>query len=222
MNSKKQITEDNKLKFFGKITASITHEIKNALATINENAGLLTDYSAMAGEGRPLNPDRLNALSRRITDQVKRSDSLLKCMNRFAHSVDEPIKMVDLNEILQLFTAISARFAALRGITIDYRDCAVSINIRTSPFLLINALFLCLESSMEAVEQGQSITLKPEQTDSGARIYFGPLNGLGHLDRDKVLSSHSAELMEALLADFIVDVDAGIIALDLLAHGMYT
>ena len=29
--------------FFGKMSASISHEIKNALAIINENAGLLED-----------------------------------------------------------------------------------------------------------------------------------------------------------------------------------
>ena len=32
------------LQFFGKMTASISHEIKNVMAIINESAGLLDDY----------------------------------------------------------------------------------------------------------------------------------------------------------------------------------
>ena len=56
MNQKAQTSNDKGLRFFGKITASVTHEIKNALATINENAGLMTDYIEMAARGRPLEP----------------------------------------------------------------------------------------------------------------------------------------------------------------------
>ncbi|MCP3901564.1 MAG: sensor histidine kinase, partial [Desulfobacteraceae bacterium] len=35
---------DDKAAFFGKITASITHEIQNVLAIIKENAGLMEDF----------------------------------------------------------------------------------------------------------------------------------------------------------------------------------
>jgi hypothetical protein len=33
------------LQFFGKISASVSHEIKNVLAVIGENAGLLEDLA---------------------------------------------------------------------------------------------------------------------------------------------------------------------------------
>jgi hypothetical protein len=33
------------LQFFGKMSASISHEIKNVMAIINENAGLLEDLT---------------------------------------------------------------------------------------------------------------------------------------------------------------------------------
>ncbi len=44
------------LQCFGSISASISHELKNALAIINENAGLLEDLSFMAEKGLPLDP----------------------------------------------------------------------------------------------------------------------------------------------------------------------
>ncbi|NNG12708.1 MAG: sensor histidine kinase, partial [Halobacteria archaeon] len=36
------------LRYFGKVTASISHELKNVLAILNEHTGLLQDLTAMA------------------------------------------------------------------------------------------------------------------------------------------------------------------------------
>lgn len=215
MNQKSQMFDDKGLRFFGKVTASVTHDIKNALATINENAGLLTDYIEMAARGRPLDPQQLNKLSVRIMDQVQRADTLLKTMNGFAHSVDDPIKTVNLSEMLQLFALLSGRFAAQRGITVDIGGRPELINIQTSPFLLLNALFLCLEFAMEAAGQGQCIELKPEKTDTGTRIYFSPLPGIDRVSGDSWPSSQVPELLETLTADFIIDTEAESAALDL-------
>ncbi len=215
MNQKAQISNDKGLRFFGKITASVTHEIKNALATINENAGLMTDYIEMAARGRPLNPEQLDKLSTRITDQVKRADTLLKTMNCLAHSVDDPVKTVNLGEILQLFALLSVRFTALRGMAMDIGGHPESMNIQASPFSLLNALFLCLEFAMEAAGQGQRIELKPEKTDTGVRIYFSPLPGIDRMPSDSFPSSQIPDLLENLTADFIIDAEAESVALDL-------
>jgi len=49
--------------FFGKISASISHEIKNVLAVLNENAGLLEDLVLMAEKGAPFNQERAKSLA---------------------------------------------------------------------------------------------------------------------------------------------------------------
>ncbi len=51
------------LRFFGKMSASATHEIKNTLAIINESAGLLEDLSLMAQKGQPMSIPRVNDIS---------------------------------------------------------------------------------------------------------------------------------------------------------------
>ena len=56
-------------RFFGKMSASISHEIKNALAIINENAGLLEDLTLLAEQGRPTDPERLKKLAGSIITQ---------------------------------------------------------------------------------------------------------------------------------------------------------
>ena len=104
--------------FFGKMSASISHEIKNTLAIINENAGLLEDFTIMAEKGLPLNPERLKGLAGKIGVQIRRADRIIKNLNRFAHSADEWVKAVDLFETLELVTALSERFAARRSLTL--------------------------------------------------------------------------------------------------------
>ena len=84
------------VRFFGEMSASISHEIKNVLAIVNENAGLLQDMVMMIEKGMPLSPERLSGLARSIVRQVKRGDRIVKDMNRFAHSADHPAETVDI------------------------------------------------------------------------------------------------------------------------------
>ena len=49
--------------FFGKISASISHDIKNVLAVLNENAGLLEDLVLMAEKGASFNHERVKSLA---------------------------------------------------------------------------------------------------------------------------------------------------------------
>jgi hypothetical protein len=58
---------------------------------------------------------------------------------------------------------------------------AEPVEITTAPFLMLNALFGCLEYAMQAAVRGQCLTLKAEKTDTGVRVQFGPLKELGRM-----------------------------------------
>ena len=101
--------EGQGLRFFGKISASISHELKNVLAIINENAGLLQDYALKADKGVPLETERIKTLAEMMRGQIRRGDKIITNMNRFAHSVDETVKAVDLRDILEHVIAYKKR-----------------------------------------------------------------------------------------------------------------
>jgi len=88
------------LQVFGKISAAVSHDLKNVLAIVNESAGLLDDLALRAAKGIEIPPDRLNASTARILKQVKRGDAVLKSLNRFAHSTDAPVAQVNVAEVL--------------------------------------------------------------------------------------------------------------------------
>ena len=194
MGVKPDIIAETGLQFFGRISASISHEIKNVLAIVNENAGLLEDYSIMAEEGMPLDPARLKKMASTVMNQVSRADEITKNMNRLAHSIDDTIATVELNEIIELFMALTARFAAMRAVKVELRLPASPLKITTAPFYLMNLLWLCLEFSMSASGDEKRIGLVAEETENGVQIQFRRLAGLSKAlmetfptDREKIL-----------------------------------
>ena len=89
MSRNHNIINETSLQFFGLISASTSHEIKNTLAIINENIGLLNDFIFMSDNGTPLNPERVKKIADKITKQIQRTDQIVKNMNEFAHSVEK-------------------------------------------------------------------------------------------------------------------------------------
>jgi C4-dicarboxylate-specific signal transduction histidine kinase len=178
MSVKLEIVTESGLQFFGKMTASISHEIKNVLAIINENAGLLEDLVFMAEGGAEIEPQRLENMSRAVMKQVSRADGIMKNMNRLAHSVDESIKRIDLNNLLELLVALANRFASTRGVGIELKRNEDPLKLRTSPFFLMNLLWLCLDFAMDAAGEDKIVELVSRKTETGIGVFFKRLGGL--------------------------------------------
>ena len=169
MRDKLEIVAETGFQFYGKMTASISHEIKNVLAIINENAGLLEDLALMAG---------LKKVSLTVMKQVGRADAIIKNMNRLGHLVDEPFTNVDLSDILELLAALSGRFASMRGVTVALKPGESSLTLNTSAFFLMNLLWLCLDFAMDAAGEDKTVELAASKTGAGIQVFF---KGLGPL-----------------------------------------
>jgi signal transduction histidine kinase len=195
------------LQFFGIVSASISHEIKNALAVINENNGLLEDLIGLSEQGRPLDPGRLKKLAASVSAQVRRADGIVKNMNRFAHSVDEPVNSVDLNEILDLAVALSARLAAMRKITLATKPNAGPVMLTTSSFHLLNLLWRCLDFAMNTAAEEKVVELAVEKTPKTVCIRFRGLGKQEGTSPDAFPSEIEKTLLHLLDAELTVDTD---------------
>lgn len=198
---------DTGLQFFGKMTASISHEIKNVLAIINENAGLLEDITLMADRGRPIEPERLKKLSQAVMKQIGRADTIVKIMNQFAHSADESLKSIDLNDILELTVVLSNRFASMRSVTLNPKLQKSPVKIRTSPFFLMNLIWLCLDFSMDVAGDDKIVELATQRTESGADIQFRRLAGLAKVPLDTFPTERERNLLNILRAELVVNAE---------------
>jgi len=199
--------------FFGKMTASVAHEIKNALAIINESAGLLEDFTLLAERGRPIDPERLKLLAQSVMKQVHRADGLVKNMNRFAHSADEPIKIIDLVETLELVVSLAQRLAAMREARLDLVMPDHPVMVATNLFLLENILWSCLDFLLAG--NHKLVQLIPETTGEGARIRLVGQFVFPADPAQAFPSEREKALLEALKAELRMEPQVGEMILSL-------
>ena len=196
MDVKLCVLGETGLRFFGTMSAANAHEIKNALAVINENAGLLEDLVMLAERGLPLDPERLKRLASKIKQQVARADEIAKSTNRFSHSVDHDHGPAHLERSLNLVKTMAMRFATQRHIGIEIVPCSSSITMAVKPFMLLHLLWLCLSCAMEATNAEKTIQVEISQTAETNQVRFGPLS---HLDGSTVTALKDSPETTALL-----------------------
>jgi signal transduction histidine kinase len=162
------------LQFMGKVVASFSHDFKNALAIINENAGLLKDLTAMAASGRPPDPARLETLADRIGQQVRRADEMTRELNRFAHSMDREVEEVDLAEMLTLAVALSRRPAAQQRVGLAVAPFEAPLRLTVFVFGLQRVLYECLQAAIGASQPGSQVTLSAVGSAQAVRVTIAP------------------------------------------------
>jgi C4-dicarboxylate-specific signal transduction histidine kinase len=203
------------LEFFGKMSAAISHDLKNVLAVVNENAGLLEDLCLMSEKGRAIDPARLKRLAADVKEQVRRGDTIAVRLNRFAHSVDDASMRVDLTELLELLAALAGRFAAAQGVAMEVRCPGQPVHAATWPFALLNLLWLCLEQAIAASGDNRQVVMTAEPAAAGARVRFSGLAGPPGKAPNLFPTEPQAAFCETLKASLQTDTPAGDITLTL-------
>lgn len=163
------------LRFFGKVNASISHELKNILAIISETSGFLNDLTDLAKQGDTLKLSLLETCNGSIAEEIARGFKTIKQMNRFAHSVDVPVKEIDLVETLTLTVELTGFLSAASRVEI--RTVPKEITpVLTSPFLLQNLMYRILSFAYDAAgtDNDISIEIRSEKND-GDRLLFRSL-----------------------------------------------
>ena len=151
----KNINNRDGLKFFGRVSASVSHDIKNVLAIINEEAGLIQDLCRMAEKGMEISPERFMSVAGNILGQIRRGDEIVKCMNTFAHSVDHDVRMVDVAEVIKLLVKLSARLAGMKNAKLELGQCSnaeINIDVYGLEQLLFNLILTCLDNMGDSRE----------------------------------------------------------------------
>jgi len=169
----------------------------------------------MADRGQPIDPARLKKMAETLKKQIGRADEILKNMNRFAHSSDEAVAEVDLNQTLELFMALTERFRTMRGVEADLQLPANPLIIATAPFFLMNLLLLCLDLSMSAGGEGKKIDLVVEATENSVHIRFRQLSGLTEEFLETFPSDREKNLLALLNADLTAEPASAEISLRL-------
>lgn len=171
------------MRFIEEMTASAMHELKNKLAIINENSGLVQDLTFIAKQkGNPLDIDRIDAISNKISQQVYRSDDIIKKVNRFCQSLDLPEQETDLEKTVVFVTALADRLIEKEECQVKLISPDTPVTVNTHPFFLKNLLwkvldFLCISKGSSSLititfnaEEKKKAVIFSSGTDAGSLI----------------------------------------------------
>jgi len=196
-NASEQITCASCRNFFGAITASLSHEMNNVLAIVNELAGLQEDVLAAADEGRPLSPEKLRSISSRIAQQVQRGKGFVKQLNRFAHSVDHASTQMDVREELERGIALNQRFARLRKVGLELRAPEATFSVQGCPFDVQHLVFSSIEIGLGVAAEGATLIVTLCGRDDGVDITL-TVERAGECDPAAPAAEHPAEKLTYL------------------------
>jgi len=147
--------------FLGKITASMTHEIKNTYAIILESSGLLSDLLTFHKEGPFPHKEKFHKVLGSINDQVHRGVALATRLNQFAHSMDEPVASIKVADLLELVVALTRRLARRRNVELQVIAPDRETTFRSDPFRVQLVLGSVIEQLVATLESGGKIILQP-------------------------------------------------------------
>jgi hypothetical protein len=144
MNSAIEFQNNEDLAFFGKVNASISHELKNILAIISEAATCSQD----------------------IIEEIQRGFGTIKQMNTFSHSMDDPLKRVNLIEVLGLMINLAGFLSFAGKVRFDLPEEAAPI-VLTCPWRLQNLIYQSLVYAFESVgPDGEiQVSLHPQKNE---------------------------------------------------------
>ncbi len=153
--------ETQKALFMGRITAGVTHEIKNVLAIIKESVGLIEDLMTLCKEGSQPPAEKVLKSLNRIIEQVNRGVELSTRLNEFAHTPDQNFVSVGLNAAVEKVVSLSQRFARLKRIRLEALKTDNERMIVTDPLSFLMLLFSGIELLMDVAGEKALISVEP-------------------------------------------------------------
>jgi C4-dicarboxylate-specific signal transduction histidine kinase len=153
----------------GKITAGVTHEMKNVLAIIKESAGLMEDLMALHKGPPPPYQQKFFGVIVRIKQQVERGVDLAGKLNTFAHSPDDVAAEIDLSAVVEQVASLSERFARLKGVALKVAPPSQPAMLITDPLKIRMLLFNGIDLLLSTVQSGTTIVLRSDR-DSDADV----------------------------------------------------
>lgn len=186
--------------FMGKMTAGVTHELRNVLAIIRESAGLIDDLMSFSKGAAFPSEEKVRRALARISEQVDRGTVLAGVLNRFAHSPDQARAEVDLNQTIELVTALTRRFTRMKGVALETFPSELPVMVTTDPFGITMFLHCLIEGLAQVTAQGVTLTLRASRSPEGKALVDISAGAADATIRDALTSLQDDEAWKAVLS----------------------
>jgi hypothetical protein len=185
------------LRFFGAITASVSHEINNVLAMISELSGLLEDNLRMAQQKGTVDHERMIGIVGRVAGQIDRGKGIVTGLNGFAHGVDHAAASLDLRDQVERICAICQRFARLKRSELVPPPGDATARLEGCPFTLQHLVYRGIEICLTTAGPDHPVAVEIEAEGGGARVSIAG----GPADAGEAMLGPMVANLEALCAE---------------------
>jgi len=173
--------ENREVALMGRMTAGMTHELKNVLAIIKECSGLLEDILRLSKGDAVPRREQIEKMASRIKAQVTRGNEHLASLNWLAHSVSDRSTAVEINELSSEIVKLMQRFARLKQVELAVERSDPDVTLHTDLPQLLVLLVTCLEYCLNRESPQGRVVLRAGGTGKEATfgIVTGPTAGPG-------------------------------------------
>jgi C4-dicarboxylate-specific signal transduction histidine kinase len=197
--------EQHETAFLGRISAGMTHEIKNVLAIIKESSGLMEDLLGLSRDTAFPYREKFQQVLATIRDQVGRGVELTTRLNRFAHSMDEPVAAVELNDLIGQMALLMQRFARLKKVQLQAVPAEQPITVRSDPFRLQLVLAAGVDYLLAQSREGAVIRLEARRDGRRAELQVvvdrQDLSASSDLSAPEQVAGEVSTVLQALQAE---------------------
>ena len=159
---RQELLRAERLAAVGRISAQITHEIRNPLNAIGLNAELLAEEIETGGSAEA------RSLVAAISREVDRLNGVAEEYLRFARLPKPQLAREDLNEVLGALLDFLAPELGAAGIRLE-RDLGAGVPTVLADEAQLRAAFLnLLRNSREAMPGGGTVTVRTRRTEDGS------------------------------------------------------
>lgn len=199
--------------FMGLITASVTHEMQNVLATIRESAGLMGDLLSLPGDACAKHQDKFRKVTSMIDEQVERGMRLSDALNRFAHAADDEPRSTDAAQALETVLFLARRLSSRKGVRFEAAPPSGTAVCGLSPLEFMLLVFEVMEFLLERLASRTVVYMSAAKALGGTAVVFTG-QGVAGVGQDAGFAAFNASLDRAQ-AELFADAAAGMLVLAL-------
>lgn len=160
--------------FFGTITADATHELNNILSIIGESAGLIHDLFSMTESGTTGRSESVIRSLNAIDRHVQKGVTLLKSLNRLAHTPDREQAEINPREAVEQLVRLCNRSAGRRQVELHLAETACDESVFTHPLPFQMALYTALQICLDTLKAPGDIRIETRPEQEGVSVIFIP------------------------------------------------
>lgn len=161
---------ENKLRFYGKVTSTVTHELMNVLGIIGETSGLMEDLLLLSRKkGRNCDEKIIDRIGT-VKKQIKRGAEIITSLNSFAHAPDSTEAEFDAHHAAGEVLRLTQRLLKVKGLEATILPPEGNPAIHTSPVLFRMVLFKAVEILKEAAPEGTILETALQKRDRTMEI----------------------------------------------------